>query len=247
MSDGRTALFAFEVPRERRSFFPFCGEETSTNIYQLKLGSTSCVQLETPLMIIHHCWSLLGRESWSRWIPQGKPECFLSLTVFSMAYRACPGFPPAGMPFWLWACVLPEGWQWGKSLINLSVVAVSGITLGLQLFNALVLPLCALAAAFGGLPSLRRCSKIGKVPVCSSTSPSIQPPSSGHKAQIFETQNGTNFSHKWNTQKKNMLQRGYGRAGHTPGFSPGLQWPLAAGQGLSISQWFFPCPGCLLL
>lgn len=64
MSDGRTALFAFEVPRERRSFFPFCGEETSTNIYQLKLGSTSCVQLETPLMIIHHCWSLLGRESW---------------------------------------------------------------------------------------------------------------------------------------------------------------------------------------
>lgn len=72
MSGGRAALFALEIPRERRSFSPFCREETSTNIYQLKLGSTSCVQLETPLMIIHHSWSLLGRESWSRWIPQGK-------------------------------------------------------------------------------------------------------------------------------------------------------------------------------
>lgn len=60
---GKGDPFSLSVGRKRIN---------EPSIYQLKLASTSCVQLETPLMIIPHIWSLLGRESWSRWIPQGK-------------------------------------------------------------------------------------------------------------------------------------------------------------------------------
>lgn len=84
-------------------------------------------------------------SSWERILEQVDPtrqnqNAFLSLTASSIASQPCPGFPPAGMPLWLWGHVLPEGWQRGKSLINLLVVAVSGITLGSQRFSAPTLP-----------------------------------------------------------------------------------------------------------
>lgn len=69
-----------------------------------------------------------------------------------------------------------------------------------------------------------------------------------HPATLFWSQSpylGNQKGRRFQSQmkhpdKNNMLWTGHDMASHTPGFSPGLHWPLAAGQGLSISQWFFP-------
>lgn len=193
MSGGRAALFALEIPRERRSFFPFCREETSTNIYQLKLGSASCVQLETPLMIIHHSWSLLGRESWSRWIPQGKTRMlFVSDSIIHSLTGLSWISPSRNAILAVGTCAasrLAAREELDKSPCRRCVWNHFGIA-AFQRPNAAP---HAPAAASGALPSFGSCSRKGKVPVCP---PGIQPPCSGLKAQILETQEGTNFSHR---------------------------------------------------